>query len=316
MENVSFRQPSVLVLNFVEMSTMRYLYCMLAFFGYILIIITNGGVIITITTHKALQEPMYILICALCFNALLGSSAFFPGLFRNLLYNVYTISYGACILQIFCIYVYVKIEMSTLTVMAFDRYVCICNPLRYNIIMSLPMVYKFIAAICCYSVSLMIVHIMLTVRLPLCGTVILKIYCDNWSVVRLSCIDTSINNIYGLFVTFFTQIIMLSLILVSYIYILQACSKASQEVISKAMNTCVPQVITTINFVTDVLFEVFFYRYVSRIIPYEVRTFISVYGLLMPFILNPLIYGLKMTELRVRIFKLFKLNSISLQNHC
>ncbi|XP_044140132.1 olfactory receptor 52N2-like [Bufo gargarizans] len=316
MENGSFRQPSVLALNFVEMSTIRYLYFMLAFFSYILIIITNGGVIITITTHKALQGPMYIFICVLCFNALFGSSAFFPGLFTNLLSNVYTISYSACILQIFCLCIYAHLEMSTLTVMAFDRYVCICNPLRYTIIMSLPMVYKLLAAACCYSVSIIIIQIMLTVRLPLCDTVILKIYCDNWSVVRLSCIDTSINNIYGLFITFCTQIIMLSLILVSYIYILRACSKASQEVISKAMNTCVPQLITTINFATDVLFEVFFYRYVSSIVPYEVRMFISVYSLLVPFTLNPLIYGLKMTELRVRIFKLFKLNSISLQNHC
>ncbi|XP_075706001.1 olfactory receptor 52D1-like [Rhinoderma darwinii] len=313
MENVSSFHPSVLVLSFGEMSTMRYVYCALAFICYILIIFSNGVVIITIAIHKALQEPMYIFISALCINALCGSSSFFPGLLRNLAFNVYTIAYSACILQIFCIHVSLTFELYTLTAMAFDRYVSICNPLRYNIIMSMSMVYKLLAAALCNSLVIIIIHIMLTVRLPLCGTVIMKICCDNWSVVRLSCIDTSVNNIFGLFLCFFTQISTLIFILVSYIFILRVCSKASQEVISKAVNTCTPQLITTVNFVADILFEIFFYRYVSISVPYEARIFMSAYGLVVPFILNPLIYGLKLTKIRVRIFKLFQLNSISVQ---
>ncbi|KAM3936250.1 olfactory receptor 51I2-like [Leptodactylus fuscus] len=311
MENASYFHPQLLVLSFGDVSSMRYLYGVLALLCYILIIFNNGVIIITVAMHKTLQEPMYIFISALSINSIYGSSAFYPGFIRNLFLDVYTISYSACILQIFCIYVYVNFEMAALTVMAFDRYVCICNPLRYHIIMSTSMVYKLLAAACCYSVVIQFIHTMITISLPLCGKVLMKIYCDNWSVVRLSCIDITFNNIFGLIVTFCKEVTMLCLILFSYISILRVCSKSSQAIFSKAGNTCSPQLITTLNFVIDILFEVLFYRYFSSSVPYEVRTFMSVYGLVVPFVFNPLIYGLKMTKMRIKIFKLFQRNRIN-----
>ncbi|XP_068121903.1 olfactory receptor 10J5-like [Hyperolius riggenbachi] len=311
MENSSDFHPSEMTLTFGDVSEHRILYCTITLLGYIMTVTASTIVVVTIVLHKPLQEPMYVFIAILCVNGLYGSMIFYPSLLINLLYQLHTISYTACLTQVYCLYTYGSFEMTTLTAMAFDRYVCICNPLRYNVIMSLSMVARLISGSWLFSIIIIGINVTLTSRLPLCDSVILKIYCDNWSVVRLSCIDTTVNNIFGLFVAAVYLFFLLFLILSSYISILRVCYKSSAEVISKALQACMPQFITTITFVTDVLFEFFIYRWTPTNLPYEVRMFMSIQPLVTPPLLNPLLYGLKMTEIRLRIFQLLRLKKIS-----
>ncbi|XP_068121907.1 olfactory receptor 52D1-like [Hyperolius riggenbachi] len=194
--------------------------------------------------------------------------------------------------------------------MAFDRYVCICNPLRYNIIMSLSMVARLISASWLLSMILYGIHVMLTSRLPLCDSVILQVYCDNWSVVRLSCIDNAVNIIYGSSLAVVYLFFLLFLILYSYISILRVCYNASSEVISKALHTCMPQFITTIIIVIEARLEFFINLLTSTNLPYGVKMFMSIQPLVTPPLMNPLLYGLKMTEIRLRIFQLLHLKKI------
>ncbi|XP_018097434.2 olfactory receptor 52D1-like [Xenopus laevis] len=306
MKNSSYLSPSVMTLGFGELTSMRYMYLTLVVWGYLSTVLSNVSVIIVIILHKELQEPMYIFICALCFNGLYGSLAFYPSLFINLLQKVQTISYSSCILQVLAIHTYGGCEITLLAVMALDRYVCICNPLRYNSIMSSAMVYKLIVAAWSYSFILNTIPIMLTVRLPLCDSTILKIYCDNWSVVRLSCIDTTLNNIFGMVAIIALMVVMPSLIFISYIAILRACVKSSKDFRAKALKTCAPHLITITNFIIDVLFELFLYRFTPTAIPYALRVFMSLHFLVAPPLLNPLIYGFKLTEIRIKIIQQVK----------
>ncbi|XP_031752107.1 olfactory receptor 52D1 [Xenopus tropicalis] len=294
-----------MILGFGELTSMRYVYLALGVWGYLTTVLSNVSVITVILIHKALQEPMYIFICALCFNGLYGSLAFYPGLFINLLQKVQTISYTSCILQVFAIHTYGGCEMTLLAVMALDRYVCICDPLRYNSIMSLAVVYRLIVAAWFYSFIFITIHIILTVRLTLCDSAILKIYCDNWSVVRLSCIDTTVNNTFGMVVVLALMVAMPSLIFISYMAILRVCVKSSQDFRAKALKTCTPHLITITNFIVDVLFEIFLYRFTPTAIPYALRVFMSVHFLVAPPLLNPLIYGLKIREIRVKIIYIY-----------
>ncbi|XP_069828903.1 olfactory receptor 52D1-like [Dendropsophus ebraccatus] len=285
----------------------RYIYSIIALLVYLLIVLFNCSVICTVVLHKNLQEPMYVFISVLCVNGLYGSSTFFPSLIVNLFFNINYISYIGCVTQVFCIHTYLGCEMTILTAMAYDRYVCICNPLRYNIVMSLTAVTKLVVSAWMYTIVLVSIHLVLTIRLPLCDRVILKIYCDNWSIVRLSCIDTTVNNGYGLFIASTFIALMPILIICSYIQILKACIRSSKDFRAKALQTCTPHLIIITNYASNLLFELLMYRFIPTEFAFELRMVMSVQLLVGPPILNPLIYGLKMKEIRARIIQLYHL---------
>ncbi|XP_018426394.1 PREDICTED: olfactory receptor 52D1-like [Nanorana parkeri] len=307
MQNVTSGHPTVLFLSFGDMLSTRYIYSVIACFVYGLIVLFNGSVISAVALHKSLQEPMYIFIGVLCVNGLYGSASFFPGLIVQLFFSIETVSYIGCVIQVYCIHTYLGCEMTLLTAMAYDRYVCICNPLRYNHIMSLNTVLKLVAAAWSYTIVLVSIHIVLTIRLPLCDNIILKIYCDNWSIVRLACVDTTVNNGFGLFIASTFIALMPMLIICSYIKILKACARSSKDFQAKALQTCTPHLITITNFVCNLFFELLVYRFIPTEFPYELRVVMSVQVLVVPPILNPLIYGLKLKDIRVKILYIFHL---------
>ncbi|XP_073468547.1 olfactory receptor 51I2-like [Aquarana catesbeiana] len=305
MQNSTLSSPLVLRLTFGTISDFNYVYGVIALLGFLMIIFSNLIIISTIYLNQSLHEPMYVFISALCTNGVYGSISFFPSLIVNLFSKSQTISYAACITQIFCIHSYVTCEMAMMTVMAYDRYVCICNPLRYAIMMNLTKAFRIIFGMWLYPFICITVQTLLTMRLPLCDNVILKIYCDNWSVVRLSCIDTTVNNIYGLFLTVKMLGVMLLLVILSYVKILKVCAK-SKGTLLKAMQTCSPQLISFAIFVTDCIFEVILYRLGPTQVTYGLRVAMSLQCLVVPPFLNPLLYGIKMQAIKVRILQSFE----------
>uniref|UniRef100_A0A803J8M3 G-protein coupled receptors family 1 profile domain-containing protein n=1 Tax=Xenopus tropicalis TaxID=8364 RepID=A0A803J8M3_XENTR len=264
----------------------KYLYCALALLGFLMILLASGSVIAAVLLNKSLQEPMYIFVCVLCANGIYGSVGFFPSLFVNLIGETQTITYIGCLIQMFCIHTYTAAEMSILALMAFDRYLCICNPLRYNGIMTLAVAYKLIVAAWLFVLIPFTIHFILTILLPLCGSSIVKIYCDNYSLVKLSCVDTTVNNIY----------------VASYIQILRVCARSSMDFRKKSLQTCTPHLISLTNYVADILFEVLLHRFTLKNLPYELRIIMSVQAF--P-VLNPLIYGLKLKKIKTKMIQFF-----------
>ncbi|XP_071989052.1 olfactory receptor 52D1-like [Engystomops pustulosus] len=315
MQNFSYSHPYTLHLSFGEMTYTRYIYSVIVLSVYMMIILFNCSVIASVVLNKSLQEPMYIFISVLCINGLYGSSSFFPSLFVDLFFKIDDISYIGCVTQVFCIHTYLGCEMTILTVMAYDRYVCICNPLRYNNIMSFTSVAKLVVLAWMYTIVLVSIHIVLTIRLTLCDRIILKIYCDNWSIVRLSCDDTTINNGFGLFIASTFIVLMPILIICSYIRILKVCIRSSKDFRAKALQTCTPHLITITNYASNLLFELLMYRFIPTEFPFELRMVMSVQLLAGPPIINPLIYGLKMKEIRIRIVQLYHIQSIKVNNN-
>ncbi|KAG8430686.1 hypothetical protein GDO86_020126 [Hymenochirus boettgeri] len=301
MQNFTYSQPTLLTLSFGEMTKIKYLYSVIVLLFFTMIILSNCSVILIIVLHKSLQEPMYIFISALCVNGLYGSVIFFPSLFINLLSQIQTISYIGCIIQIFGIHTYIGCEVTVLAIMAFDRYVCICNPLRYNSIMTYDLMFRLITVAWLYNVVLISILVILTIRLPLCDSVIQKIYCDNWSVVKLSCIDTTVNNIYGLLITSVMGLLP-GCIYLSYFQILRVCMKSSKDFRAKAVYTCTPHMVLLNYFSSNILTEILLLRFPVNM-PYEVQIIVSLQSYVIAPLLNPLIYGLKLKEIRVKILE-------------
>ncbi|XP_051521275.1 odorant receptor 127-1 [Myxocyprinus asiaticus] len=310
MENGTMPLYFYLIL-FKEFVHGRYFILILTLTVYLAIILFNVIILFVVFKERSLHEPMYILISCLSANDLYGSAGFFPRLIFDLLSDANIISRSACFAQIFTIYSYAISEYTLLLVMAYDRYVAICNPLKYHRIMTLNVTALYIAIATLYSAFSMGVIIFFSARLPLCGTEIARLYCSNWAVVRLSCgTPTLSNNIIGFFVTTTSVFLPAAFIFYTYIRILIICRKSSKEFRGKALQTCLPHIISFVNYSIASFCDIALSRFDSD--KYKIVAIIfSVEFLVMPPVINPLIYGLNLPEIRKSIMRLFQRSKIA-----
>ncbi|XP_061072420.1 olfactory receptor 5M5-like [Conger conger] len=284
----------------------KHIYFVVILLVYLFTLLANLTLMVTIVLEKKLHEPMFIFLCSLCANGIIGACTFYPKILVDFTSYLRVISYEACLGQMFFLYSYCFVEFTTLAVMAYDRYIAICMPLNYHSIITPRKVTTLLLFTWLLFFCESVVAMGLMARLPLCGFNIEKIYCTGWAVIKLSCVDTTINNVYGtvLSVFHFSQSM---LIFISYINIVRA-SVRSQEGRNKFMQTCLPHLISLTNFTASIIFDVMYARYgpTTRLI--ALRNFMSLEYLVVPPILNPLIYGLKMNQIRRSIFRNFKKN--------
>ncbi|KAK2913162.1 hypothetical protein Q8A73_007275 [Channa argus] len=262
--------------------TNRQIYFTLALMLYVFTILVNLILIVTIGLETTLHEPMYVFVCNLCVNGICGASSFYPKFLRDLLADSQTITYSGCLTQIFVAYCYVFCEFTNLTVMAYDRYLAICKPLQYQALMSMHKVAKLLLLTWCFSLLETFVGVLLTARLTICSRHVGKIFCTNWEVVKLSCSNTAGNNIYT-FVLTFSHLSQTGLILVSYTRL-----------------TCLPHLIALLVFATSLLFDVMYSRYGGGTLQ-TLQNVLAVEFLVIPPLINPIIYGIKLQQIRSRI---------------
>ncbi|XP_072547217.1 olfactory receptor 4E1-like [Salminus brasiliensis] len=282
--------------------TNRHIYFAFGLLIYIFTLFVNVTLVITIVLDKMLHEPMYLFICSLYINGICGATSFYPKILADLLSDTHFISYTGCLAQTFTIYWYCFCEFLCLTVMAYDRYAAICKPLEYNSIMTHQKVVKLLLFTWILSLLESSFGAVLTVRLPLCGKDIDKIYCSNWEIVKLACTSVIVNNVYG-YVLMFSHVSQAVFIIVSYIRIIRA-SMQSKTQRTKFMQTCLPHLITLTNFTLSIIFDVLYARYGKSQELQAVRNILGMEFLVVPPILNPIIYGIKITQIRHRFMQM------------
>ncbi|XP_002944247.2 olfactory receptor 52B6 [Xenopus tropicalis] len=302
MENVSSVSRHFVLLGLVEMEDLRYLYCILSLFLYIFILLLSLGIVLVVLTEENLHEPMYIFICNLTFNGMLGSSSFFPKLIIDLLASSHQISHVGCFLQVLFMMIYVLFEISSFTLMAYDRYLAVCEPLRYFTLMTNKKAVQLILGffgLCFISVSIAVI---LSARLSYCGTGIKNVFCDNLSLIVLSCGDSSVNNLYGLVGTIVFLVLTLLAIAYSYLRIFMVCLKISKEACEKAIHTVVTHLLGFSLFLVGTFFVFIRFRLGNNNLPLFAHILLSVTLVVVPPLLNPLIYGIRTKALSEKIF--------------
>ncbi|XP_056892414.1 olfactory receptor 1-like [Takifugu flavidus] len=277
---------------------LKYVYFGIMLFWFVSIWMVNLVLILIIYKDKKLHEPMYMLLCNLFVNELNGSTSLYPLMLSQMLSDTHKVTVPWCFLQMCYIYTSASVEFCSLAAMAYDRYVAICYPLQYNLLMNTGRVCKIILGVWGYSVMNFLVLFSFFIHLDFCGNVINKVFCDYHLIIQLACSVSAIDKISDLIFAFLTIVVPFSLISFSYVKILGVCLKASKENTQKAVSTCTPQIVSLSNMFLGTLFHFSESRIDAAVIPDKLRIILSIYLLLIQPMITPFLYGFNLPKIR------------------
>ncbi|KAM4848168.1 olfactory receptor 52P1-like [Urocitellus parryii] len=282
----------------------QHLWLSLPFFSmFLAILIGNSAVLFLVITEPTLHTPMYLFLALLMVTDLISTLTLMPKVLCLFWFNDRDIASSACFTQMFFIHGASVVRSALLVAMAFDHFVAVCEPLHYNTILSHSLVGRLGLLALAKGVILILPMPLLLQRLTFCHRVIPHTYCDHMAVVKMACSHTRPNRIYGLFVILLVVGLDLLLIGFSYALILQAVARLnSRDATFKALNTCSAHLFVILVTYVPALFSSVTHR-IGQNIPPHAHILLSNLYLLLPSVLNPIIYGMKMKEIRVKVTK-------------
>ncbi|XP_020830237.1 olfactory receptor 4P4-like [Phascolarctos cinereus] len=261
---------------------------------YLVILMGNLFILTTIRFSQLNEQPMYFFLSYLSFMDVCFTSTVAPKLIVDLLAQRSTISYNNCMAQMFYAHFFGAAEIFILVAMAFDRYVAICKPLHYMVIMSRKVCRLIVLASCIGAFLHSIMQVLIAVQLPFCGpNKIDHYFCDVFPLLKLACTDTFSLVIALIGTTGMLSILTFISLLISYIIILTTLRTHSSEGRHKALSTCGSHITVVIMFFVPLIFT-----YVptdNSVI--EDKVFALFYTIIAP-MFNPFIYSLRNTDMK------------------
>ncbi|XP_077436344.1 olfactory receptor 6E1-like [Vanacampus margaritifer] len=301
MENVSVVTMFTLSgLNFPFVQRITIFVLVLLF--YLIILLSNFTVVFVIVTDRKLHKPMYIFLCNLCVNAVYGSAGFFPKFLVDLV-SSHVISYAGCMLQGYVVHSSNSFDFSILALMAYDRYVALCRPLVYQSFMTKQRVSLFLLLSWFISLFCMFMNTASLLGKKLCGSHISRLYCVNLMVANLVCSPPKANDIIAA-VNIVFHFFLFLFICWSYVNLIKMCVSSAQ-MWKKFRHTCMPHIICLLTYTGTLLLDLMYMRFGSDKLSQHLHNFMTIEFLIIPPILNPLIYGLQLTHIRKRILSIF-----------
>ncbi|KAM7179497.1 olfactory receptor 51G2-like [Macrochelys suwanniensis] len=244
-------------------------------FMYVISIVGNSIILFIIKTDPSLHEPMYIFLSMLAVTDLGSSLSTMPTILGIYLFNSREISLDACFVQLVFIHSLAKFESSVLLLMAFDRFIAICNPLRYAAILTPPRIAKMGLVFVLRAVATSFPYPFLLKRFQYCrANVLSHSYCLHQDVMKLACSDITVNSIYGLSTSLLT------------------------------MNTCVSHLCAVLVFYTPDIGLAVTHRF-GNSSSHLLQMVLGYFYLLVSPLINPIVYSVKSKHLRERIIRAF-----------
>nr|XP_017522660.1 olfactory receptor 1509 [Manis javanica] len=261
---------------------------------YMLTLLGNILIVVTIVFTPRLHTPMYFFLSNLSFIDICHSSVTVPKMLEGLLLVRKTISFDNCIAQLFFLHLFACAEIFLLTIMAYDRYVAICAPLHYTSVMNMRVCIQLVFALWLGGTVHSLVQTFLTIRLPYCGpNVIDSYFCDVPPVIKLACTDTYLT---GMLIVSNSGTISLTCFLAlvaSYMVILVSLRKQSVEGHRKALSTCSAHFMVVALFFGPCIFI-----YTRPDTSFSIDKVVSVFYTVFTPLLNPLIYTFRNEEVK------------------
>ncbi|XP_075404619.1 olfactory receptor 56A3-like [Tenrec ecaudatus] len=267
----------------------------------------NAILLMTIRLEASLHEPMYYLLSFLSLLDIIVCLTVIPKVLAIFWFDLRYISFSACFLQMFIMNCFLSMESCIFMIMAYDRYVAICHPLRYPSIITDQFVIKAASFVLSRNFLMTLPIPVLSARLYYCGeNIIENCMCTNMSVSRLSCDDVTINQLYQFVVGWTLLGSDLILIFLSYTLILRAVLRLKAEgAMTKALSTCGSHFILILFFSTTLLVFILTLVAKKKVSP-DVPVLLNVLHLVIPAALNPIVYGVRTQEIKQGIQRLLK----------
>uniref|UniRef100_A0A8C6TBM5 Odorant receptor, family F, subfamily 115, member 15 n=1 Tax=Neogobius melanostomus TaxID=47308 RepID=A0A8C6TBM5_9GOBI len=248
---------------------------LIVLFAYTFILLSNVTISLLILLNRSLHQPLYLLYLNLSFNDLLSNTLIIPRLLADLLRapSLRTIHLYSCVILAFLITLTNAAGYTILMIMAFDRYVAICKPLQYSALMT--------------------------------GRTVVRLVVWAWGLFKLSCENTYINNIYGLFFTVVLFSGSMGSMVLTYSKIMVICLRSKNASLNRrALQTCSTHLLSYLVYLFGGFLIIVFHRFPNLT---QERKFITIMYHLLPSGVNPLIYGLQSNEIRRSLSPFFRL---------
>ncbi|XP_044521784.1 olfactory receptor 56A4-like [Gracilinanus agilis] len=267
----------------------------------------NATLLLTIRLEASLHEPMYYLLSILSLLDIVLCVTVIPKVLAIFWFDLRPISFPACFLQMYIMNSFLTMESCTFTIMAYDRYVAICKPLRYPTIITNQFVLKATVFIVARNALLTAPVPILSAQLHYCGDNIIKnCICTNLSASILSCDDITLNQVYQFVIGWTLLGSDLILIILSYSFILRAVLRIKAEgAAAKALSTCGSHFILILFFST-ILLVLVITNVARKKIPHDVPILLNILHHLIPPAMNPIVYGVRTKEIKQGIQKLLR----------
>ncbi|KAM7181016.1 olfactory receptor 52E8-like [Macrochelys suwanniensis] len=273
---------------------------------YFIAILGNFTILFIVKREPSLHGPMYYFLSMLAVTDLVLSTSTMPKILSIFWFNSTEIDFSACLTQMYFIHCFTAMESGVFVAMAFDRYVAICHPLRHSTILTKPIMARIGLTMVLRGGILALPYPFLARQWPYCRTnIIPQPYCAHIAVVNLACADTRVSSYYGLFVLFCVMGLDVISIAVSYIKILTAIfTLPTKDARLKTFGTCGSHLFVILAFYIPSLFISLMSRFGQNVALHFHVLIANVY-LLMPPVLNPIIYGVRTKQIRGRLLRFF-----------
>ncbi|XP_073537252.1 olfactory receptor 11L1-like [Phyllobates terribilis] len=293
-----------ILLGFGNLHGFNILFFILFLIIFFFTVIGNLMIIVLVLVNSKLQFPMYYFLCHLSFSDLVISTNVVPNMLGAILYGGKTMTYIGCIIQFYFFTGTIITECFLLSVMSYDRYLAICNPLRYSSIMDL----KFQNCLSLWpwllGLTLNITGIIPVSKFNFCrGNIIDHVYCDLLPLQKLSCSDTSFVELEVFLLSMPTFILPCAFIIGTYVYIFFAIAKIPSTIgKQKTFSTCSSHLIVVGAFYGTLIAK---YMIPSRGQSLIINKIVSLLHSLITPLFNPMIYSFRNQDIKIAFRKCF-----------
>ncbi|XP_053120414.1 olfactory receptor 14A16-like [Hemicordylus capensis] len=292
-----------LLLEFSDDREMQLLHFLLFLLWYLAIAAGNLLIICAVILDHHLHTPMYFFLMNLAIQDLGSVSVIVPKSIANSLLNTRHISFSGCVAQVLFFVVFSASDFALLTVMAYDRYVAICDPLQYEMVMNRQACIEMVACVWLTGLVYAILHTICTFATPFCSNVVNQFFCEIPQLLKLTCSDSYLIEMGVLGVSIIIGLGCFIFIIVTYVHIFTAVLRIpSVQGRQKAFSTCLPHLIV---FSMLVFAGIFVYISPSNTSSNLGLAFTVTYSMVPP-MMNPVIYSMRNREIKNAVSKLIR----------
>ncbi|XP_034646245.1 olfactory receptor 14A16-like [Trachemys scripta elegans] len=292
-----------LLLGFSDIRELQILHFVVFLLLYLISLLGNLLIITAITLDRHLHTPMYFFLMNLSILDLGSISVTIPKSMANSLMNTRSISYSGCVAQVFLFAFFAAADYAILTVMAYDRYVAICQPLHYETVMNRKACVQMAASAWISVIPYSAVHTGKTFAISFCqGNMVDQFFCEIPQLLKLACSDSDLSEVGFLIFSVCLGSSCFVFIIVSYVQIFTTVVRIpSEQGRHKAFSTCLPHLIVVSLFLCTATFA---YLKPNSSSPSVQNLLVAVLYSVLPPMMNPIIYSMRNKELKGALSKL------------